>query len=95
MKLARLVCTALALCLLAGWAGSSSACDNHKSKAASAVKAAATASKSAACSPAMAAACTPEMAAACKASMAAGGPDLCLHGKAAKATKSTTLVAES
>jgi hypothetical protein len=89
MKVARLVCTALALSLLAGWAVSSSACDNSKSKTASAVGAAATASKSATCSAAMAATCTPEMAAACKASMAAGGPDLCTGAKAAKGTQRT------
>ena len=79
MKLARIVCAALALSLIAGWATSSSACDNHKGTKASA---AAAASKGAACSAAMAANCTPEMMAACKASMAAGGPDLCVGMKA-------------
>ena len=86
MKLARLVCTALTLCLLAGWAATSSACDNSKSKSVSAVTAAATASKSAACSPAAAAACTPEMAAACKAAKAAGA-EACASTKATAATK--------
>ena len=83
MKVVRLVCTALALSLLVGWATSSSACDNHKSAKAKA--AAVTASKAAACSPEMAANCTPEMMAACKASLAAGGPDLCAGMKASTA----------
>jgi len=74
MKLARLVCAALALSFVSGWATSSPACENHKSTKASA---AATGAKGAVCSPAMAANCTPEMMAACKASMAAGGADLC------------------
>lgn len=84
MKVARLLCAALALCLLTAWATSSSACDHSKSTKASA--AAATAAKHAACSPAMAANCTPEMAAACKASLAAGGPDLCAAMKTSAAT---------
>jgi len=87
MKVARLVCTALAFSLVAVWATSSSACDNHKGAKASA--AAATASKSAVCSPAMVANCTPEMMAACKASLAAGGPDLCA-GKHASAAAANT-----
>jgi hypothetical protein len=85
MKVARLVCAALALSFIAGWATSSSACDNHKSTKAK-VSAATASTKAAACSPAMAANCTPEMMAACKASLAAGGPDLCAGMKASAAT---------
>jgi hypothetical protein len=84
MKVARLVCTALAVSAIVGWATSSSACDNQKGAKASA--AAVTASKAAACSAEMAAHCTPEMMAACKASIAAGGPDLCPGMKASAAS---------
>ena len=90
MKLARLVCAALALPLVAGFATVSSACDDGKTTKASAAVAPASSKKTATaanasgttCSAAMAAQCTPEMAAACKASMAAGGPDLCTGQKA-------------
>lgn len=82
MKLVRLVCAVLALSIVAGWAGSSFACDDSKSAK---VKASAAASSGATCTAAMAAKCTPEMAAACKASMAAGGPDLCVGKKASAA----------
>jgi len=90
MKIVRLVCAALAFSLLVGWSASSSACDNHKNKAAKVSAAAVTASKSAVCSPEMAAHCTPEMAAACMASLAAGGPDLCVGMKASAATANGT-----
>jgi hypothetical protein len=95
MRVARILCAAFALTFLAGWATSSSACDNHKSTkatasaaSAKATKAAAVAasSKGAACSAEMAANCTPEMMAACKASLASGGPDLCAGMKTSAAT---------
>ncbi len=89
MKVARLLCAALALSFIAGWTTPSSACDNHKkaakaTTAAKAVQADAVVASSAGavCTPEMMAACTPEMIAACKASMAAGGPDLCVGKKA-------------
>jgi hypothetical protein len=77
MKFARLVCSAIALTLVTGWATWSYACDQDKASAASAkskgmkVSAAyVSATKaSGACTAEMAAHCTPEMAAACKASM--------------------------
>ena len=89
MKVARLVCAALALSFIAVWATSSSACEDHKSTKVKA-SAAAASTKGAVCSPAMAANCTPEMIAACKASLAAGGPDLCASMKASAATASGT-----
>jgi len=93
MKLARLVCAAFALCLVAGLATASFACDDSKSTGAKASAASTKSGKVSAtaatattaggtCTAAMAAKCTPEMAAACKASMAAGGPDLCTGTKA-------------
>ena len=72
MKVVRLVCAALALSFLAGWATSSSACDNHKSTKATAAAASAKASMGAACTAEMAANCTAEMAAVCQAHMKAG-----------------------
>jgi len=65
MKVARLVCTAFAVTLIAGWATGSFACDKDKASAASA------AHTSGVCTAEMAAKCTPEMAAACKAKMTA------------------------
>ena len=63
MKFARLVCTALAVTMMCGWAARSYACDNSKATAAG--------TKAATCTAEMAAKCTPEMAAACKAHKAA------------------------
>ena len=76
MKIARLVCAALALGMIAGSSTRSQACDDSKATAAAA------ASRAGACTAEMAAKCTPEMMAACKASMAAGGPGLCAGAKA-------------
>jgi len=79
MKVARILCAAFAVSLLAGWVAPSSACDDHKgtkvSKATASAKVtdavvAGVSSKDAACSAAMAAKCTPEMMAACKANAA-------------------------
>ncbi len=89
MRVARILCAAFALTLLAGWATSSSACDNHKctkatASAATKVTAVAASSKGAACSAEMAAKCTPEMMAACKANASTAAA----HGScAAKGTK--------
>jgi len=93
MKVARILCAAFAVFLLAGRVAPSSACDDHKgtkvSKATASAKttdATVASANGATCTAAMAATCTPEMMAACKASMAAGGPDLCKASKASSAS---------
>lgn len=95
MKVARILCAAFAVSLLAGWVAPSPACDDNKgtkvSKATASAKVtdatvASASAEGATCSAAMAAKCTPEMMAACKASMAAGGPDLCTGAKASAST---------
>lgn len=80
MKLARLLCIAFSVTLIAGWATASIACDKDK--------AAAAANGSATCSAAMAAKCTPEMAAACKAKMSAAAAAGCpaMQGSAVAAS---------
>lgn len=70
MKLARLLCTAFSVTLIAGWATASTACDKDKASAAAA-------NGSGTCTAAMAAQCTPEMAAACKAKMSAAAAGGC------------------
>jgi len=81
MKVARLVCTASAVTMIAGWATGALACDKDKTSAsaagtvyqASVTGKAKTASTSATCSAEMAAHCSAEQAAACKAKMSADG----------------------
>jgi hypothetical protein len=80
MRLARLVCTAFAVTLIAGWATWSFACDKDKATAASAAHA------SGVCTAEMAAHCTPEMAAACKAKMSATAAAGCPAMKASAVT---------
>ena len=86
MKVARLLCAALALMLISGLTTRVQACDKNKATASAAAhaitKAITKATVAVAASEGMI--CTPEMMAACKASMAAGGPDLCT-GKSAGA----------
>ena len=91
MKVARLICTALALTLMSGLTTWSYACDRNKSATATSVstESKATAKSATKATTAVAAThamiCTPEMMAACKASVASGGPDLCV-GKPGAAT---------
>ena len=83
MKLARIVCFAIAVTLIAGWASHSSACDKDKASASAA-------HASGVCTAEMAAKCTPEMAAACQAKMSAAAASQCPAMKASAVTASAS-----